>query len=139
MNKPTWRTLTPDETGALRRITTRLNAVQKALPAATGWERNQLLMTGLNLCGGRPLPYWLYMALCEALLASAPPPPKDVYRQYVMVALCDPEGANLPVKVALPKAVKLLKGSPAECGQDAIIQACKRGKLSLRRRRRKPQ
>ena len=56
-----------------------------------------------------------------------------------MAALCDPDGANLPVKVALPKAVELLKGSPAECGPDAIIRACKRGKLGLRRRRRKPQ
>ena len=78
-------------------------------------------MTALNLCGGRPLPYWLYTALCETLLANAPQPSKDDYRRYIMAALCDPDGANLPVKVALPKAVELLKGSPAECGPDAII------------------
>ena len=88
MSKPTWRTLTPEEVRAWRKLT----AVQKALPGTTGWERNQLLVTALNLHGGRPLPHWLYTALCEALLADAPQPSKDLYRQYVMLALCDPTG-----------------------------------------------
>jgi hypothetical protein len=114
----------------------KLSAIEKALPGTTGWERDRLLLSALNLCGG--LPYWLHKALCETLAARVPAADASWMRWDVVQALHD---QGMPLKVAKAKARELLRGTAAEAGEEMILKdyKSKNRKLGRQRRyRRKP-
>jgi hypothetical protein len=79
--------LTADERGARRaKIDAKLEALERKHEKARGAERNLVLVAALNLCGG--LPYWVHIAVCKALLAGQPSPPKawrhwDIFRAFL--------------------------------------------------------
>jgi hypothetical protein len=100
-----------------------LDSIREALKTATGWERHRLLVSALNLCGGRPLPHWLYTALCATLLAPAPEPSIHFVRWNLLLALRDVTGMTW--KEALIVAVEKLKGTPAEGNRNAIWESYK--------------
>jgi hypothetical protein len=112
------RVLTADEMGARRaKIDAELAALECKHKKARGAERDLLLVAALNLCGG--LRYWVYIAVCEALLARQPPLPKDRRHHYIFRAYLDLRDDDGVPRFGWEEALHLAVEKLAELGEPA--------------------